>query len=297
VDPVDDALRRLREPSFGHVGHLVVVRDGATVAHRLGARPLDEPADVFSVTKSVLATVTLLAVRGGVVSLDATLGELLGGRVPPPRRDATVRHLLSMTGGAHCGGLEDIDQVMEQPGSWVDTLLAVPGRYPPGEVFCYDNGASHLLAAALHAAAGDVAELAAAEVFGPLGITAWRWPRDPDGVPWGFGGLCLSALDLARLGEAWRTDALGLGRLLAHATTAQSAGGPPENRPYGWLFWTLEVAGLPAYMAAGWAGQYVLVVPDRALTVVVTGDPERLRPGSGSGLDVARALADALARE
>jgi CubicO group peptidase (beta-lactamase class C family) len=124
ADPIGAALRRLREPGFAHVGHLVVVRDGDAVA----ARALDEPADVFSVTKSVLATVTLLAVRDGLVSLDATLGELLGKRVPLGRRDATVRHLLSMTGGAHCGGLEDIDRVMEQPGSWVDALLAVPGR-------------------------------------------------------------------------------------------------------------------------------------------------------------------------
>ncbi|GLX99469.1 serine hydrolase domain-containing protein [Herbidospora sp. NBRC 101105] len=298
ADPISAALRRLREPGFAHVGHLVVVRDGDTVAARaFGVRGLDEPADVFSVTKSVLATVTLLAVRDGRVSLDATLGELLGKRVPLARRDATVRHLLSMTGGAHCGGLEDIDRVMEQPGSWVDALLAVPGRYPPGEVFCYDNGAAHLLAAALQAATGDIAELAAATVFDPLGVAAWRWPRDPEGVPWGFGGLCLSPLDLARLGEAWRTNALGLGPLLAQATTAQSAGGPPENVPYGWLFWVCRTAGRFAYMAAGWAGQYVLVVPEEALTIVVTGEPEGLRPGSGSGLTVARDLAAALVAE
>ncbi|MFC4061459.1 serine hydrolase domain-containing protein [Planomonospora corallina] len=163
ADHVGAAPRRLREPRLAHVGHLVVVRDGETVAaHAFGVRGLDEPADVFSVTKSVLATVTLLAVRDGRVSLDATLGELLGERVPSARRDATVRHLLSMTGGAHCGGLEDIDRVMGRPGSWVDALLAVPGRYPPGEVFSYDNGSAHLLSAALQAATGDVAELAAA---------------------------------------------------------------------------------------------------------------------------------------
>ncbi|GAT69508.1 putative beta-lactamase [Planomonospora sphaerica] len=118
-----------------------------------------------------------------------------------------------MTGGAHCGGLEDIDRVMEQPGSWIDALLAVPGRYP------------------------------------------------------------------------------------LRATTGRSAGGPPEGLPYGWLFWVCRVAGRPAYMAAGWAGQYVLVVPEETLTIVVTGDPEGLRPGSGSGLAVARDLAAALVAE
>ncbi|NAS25906.1 hypothetical protein GT755_30035 [Herbidospora sp. NEAU-GS84] len=50
-------------------------------------------------------------------------------------------------------------------------------------------------------------------------------------------------------------------------------------------------------MAAGWAGQYVLVVPEEALTIVVTGEPEGLHPGSGSGLTVARDLAAALVAE
>jgi CubicO group peptidase (beta-lactamase class C family) len=297
ADPIGEALKRLDEPRFQHVGHLVVAQDGEILAARaFGARPLDGPADVFSVTKSVLSTLVLLAVRDGLVSLDATLGELLGGhRVPKARRDARVRHLLAMTGGAYCGGLEDIDRVMEQPGNWVDTLLAVPNQHPPGEVFCYDNGATHLLAAALQAAAGDIGELAAATVFHPLKITGWRWPRDPEGIPWGFGGLYLSPLDLVRLGEAWRTDALGLGSLLEEATTGHSAGGPPECTPYGWLFWTGDVAGRAAYMAAGWAGQHVLVVPGAALTVVVTGEPALLGPASGSALAVARDLAAALA--
>ncbi|MBG0823136.1 serine hydrolase [Planomonospora sp. ID91781] len=101
ADHIGTALRRLREPRFAHVGHLVVVRGGDTVAaHAFGGRGLDEPADVFSVTKSVLATVTLLAVRDGRVSLDATLGGLLGERVPLARRGATVRHAVHDRRGA-----------------------------------------------------------------------------------------------------------------------------------------------------------------------------------------------------
>jgi hypothetical protein len=60
-------------------------------------------------------------------------------------------------------------------------------------------------------------------------------------VPWGFAGLALSALALARLGEAWRTDELGLGELLAGATTARSPGGAPEHRTYGRMSWVDRV--------------------------------------------------------
>lgn len=293
VKPVERAVARLTEPEFSHVEQLMVV-DGGTVvaAHALGDRQVDQPAEVFSVTKSVLATAVLLAVVDGRVTLDTTLGELLGTRVPPARGSARVRDLLAMTGGAHCGGLGDIDRVMTLPGGWVDALLAEPQLHPTGSVFCYDNGAAHLLAAGVQAAVGDLVEFAAGRLFGPAGIPVFTWPRDPDGVPWGFAGLQLSAVDLARLGEAWRTDVWSLEALLAEATTAHTSGGDPEWRPYGWLFWIDEILGRQAFLAAGWAGQYVLVVPPAGLTLVITGSPERLTSEyGGGGLEVIRALA------
>jgi CubicO group peptidase (beta-lactamase class C family) len=173
-----------------HVTNLVVLAHGSLVAaHALRDRRVDAPAEVFSVTKSVLGTVTLLAVQEGRLTLDTTLGELLGERVPVERRVARVRDLLSMTGGARCGGLEDIDRVMELPGGWVDALLAEPQEHPPGKVFRYDNGATHLLSAGLREVVGDLVEYAAGRVFAEAGIEAFEWPADPDGVRWGMGGF------------------------------------------------------------------------------------------------------------
>lgn len=291
MDPIARGLARLAEHE--HVTNLVVFGHGSLLAaHALRDRRPDQPAEVFSVTKSVLCTVTLLAVREGRVTLDTTLGELLGERVPVERRVARVRDLLAMTGGAHCGGLEDIDRVMELPGGWVDALLAEPQEHQPGQVFRYDNGAVHLLSAGLRARVGDLADYAGKRVFAPAGIEAFEWPVDPDGVPWGMGGIRLSAMDLAALGEAWRTDVWGLGPLLAEATSGHTGGGDPEWLPYGWLFWVDEVLGRQAFLAAGWAGQYVLVVPDAELTLVITGEPERMAGSyGGQGLPVIRELA------
>jgi hypothetical protein len=38
-------------------------------------------------------------------------------------------------------------------------------------------------------------------------------------------------------------------------------------------------AGVPTFLAAGWAGQCVLVAPVAGLTVVTTGCPDRWREG------------------
>ena len=298
TDPVAAALATLRQDPYAHTAGFVVVRHGRTLAaHGLG-RPLDRPADVYSVTKSVLSTVAALAVRDGELDLDDTLGGLLGDRVRPDRAAATVRHLLEMTGGAHADDpILDIDEVQASPAGWVDRLLARPQGTPPGTVFSYDNGSAHELSAAVAARIGPVHDYAARRLFGPLGIGRWHWPRDPEGVAWGYGGLELSALSLARLGEAWRTDELGLGPLLTAATTARSPGGPPEDRPYGRLFWVDEVAGRPAFFAGGYAGQHVLVVPGLGLTLVTTGEESRLLPDWRwrPGLEVTRELAARLA--
>jgi len=297
--PVAPALARLAtEPEYRHTAGFVVVRNGETIAaHGLG-RPIDEPADVFSVTKSVLSTVVALAARDGELGLDETLGKLLGDRVRPDRARATVRHVLEMTGGAHADDpILDIDEIQASPAGWVDQLLARPQERPPGAAFSYDNGSAHELSAALAARLGPVDDYAARRIFRPLGIDRWHWPRDPEGVAWGYGGLELSALALARLGEAWRTDELDLGVLLIEATTRRTAGGPPENRPYGRMFWIDEVAGLPAFFAGGYAGQHVLVVPSAGLTLVTTGDESRLLPDwrRRPGLEVTRELAAQLA--
>jgi CubicO group peptidase (beta-lactamase class C family) len=293
TDPVA-ALAKLREDPYVHTAAFVVVRAGETIAaHALG-RPLDQPADIYSMTKSVLSTVAAIAVRDGDLDLDASLGELLGARVRPDRAAATVRHLLEMTGGAHAEDpIADMDAIRELPSGWVDSLLSRPAGTPPGSTFCYDNGSAHELAAAMTAALGDVAGHADRQLFRPLGIDRWHWPRDPEGVPWGDGGLELSALAMARLGEAWRTDELALGPLLTEATTARSPGGPPEHRPYGRLFWIDEVAGLPAFFAGGYAGQHTLVVPAAGLTPVTTGEESRLLPDWRwrPGIEVTRELA------
>jgi CubicO group peptidase (beta-lactamase class C family) len=99
--------------------------------------------------------------------------------------------------------------------------------------------------------------------------------RDPDGIPFGYGHLSISAEDLAQVGELWLRGGRWEGRqlvapdYLAELARPHSGGGPPEHLPYGLLTW-LDGSTL---MAGGWAGQHLLAVPAAAAVVVVTGDP------------------------
>ncbi|MEV3973444.1 serine hydrolase domain-containing protein [Streptomyces sp. NPDC050698] len=288
-DAVAEADARIRrEPELAHTEHLVVEHGGrAVAAYAYGRRAVDEPGDIFSVTRSVLSTLVGCAVSDGRLELDATAGELLAPMVPEGARRTTVRHLLTMTGGTDPSGDWDIDAVMRLSAGWTRTLLTAPRLAPPGTRFRYDNGASHVLAACLARVLDeDLEEYAGRRLFGPLGIARAHWPRDPDGLPYGFGHLRLSALDLVALGRLWSTGGIAAdGRRLfdaayaAEATRPHTAGGPPESAGYGYLWWVTEMAGHTAFFAGGYAGQHVVVVPDLGLVTVTTGAEAALRPG------------------
>jgi CubicO group peptidase (beta-lactamase class C family) len=261
---VDREIRT--RPEFAHTSHLRVDVGGEVVFDRHYRGPA--VADVFSVTKSVLAAVAGIAVRDGLLpDLDLPVGDVLD--LPLPGQ--TVRHLLTMTRGCETEGPYEIDEVCALPGGWLQRIAAAPALEPPGTRFRYDNGAAHLLAAVLDRLLPvGLAEYAERELFGPLGITAWRWRRDPDGVPTGHAHLELDAAGLAALGRLWLSGTLLDPAFARDMLTAHTPGGPPEERPYGYLVWVDDAGPL----AGGWAGQHVHAVPAAGAVVVTTGDPE-----------------------
>ena len=257
------------DPRYAHTSHLRVLRHGVPVFDEHYRGPA--VADVFSVTKTVVATVAGIAARRGLLpGLDEPLHLVLPELGDTPARGQTWRHLLTMTRGAAVDGPWDIDAVTALPGGQVARVASAPALEPPGRTFRYDNGAAHLLSAGLARVLGQsVAGYAATELFAPLGITGATWLADPDGVSYGYAHLRLSAEALGRLGEFWRTGGQPLldPAFAAAMTTAQSAGGPPEDLPYGFGIWT----GPDLLLAGGWAGQHVVVLA--GAVVVTTGDP------------------------
>jgi CubicO group peptidase (beta-lactamase class C family) len=275
---VDAILRSRLE--FRHVSHFLVAVDGQVVydAHYRGPAV----ADVFSITKSVVSSLVGVAVREGlVVDLDCPVETVL-----PVLRDTnsagqSLRHLLTMTRGSATAGPYDIDEVMALPGGWVDRIASAPRVDTPGTRFCYDNGGAHLAGAALQRMIGmSLSDYAGRRLFEPLGITEWDWPEDPDGFGYGFAHLRLSAGALAALGSLWLHGGFWDGEPLLDPQfvramlSCQNGGGPPENRPYGYLMWIDDIGPF----AGGWAGQHVTTVTAANAVIVTTGDP-RFDPG------------------
>jgi CubicO group peptidase (beta-lactamase class C family) len=266
-----------------HTADLVVVQSGELV-HDARLLP-GELRDCHSVTKSVLAVLTGIAIDEGRLSLD----DPVDGDDPD---DATVRHVLTMTRGV-AAGLDDVDDVMAMLHGWGDALRDVKRSWPPGARFRYDNGAAHLLAIRLTEAFGDdLLAVARRHLFDLLGIGEVRWRTDPEGYRVGTGHLEIAATDLARLGRLVHEGGHGLvdPTWVTDMTTAWTKGGPPEGCGYGYLTWVTR----DGWFMGGWAGQHVSAFPDLDLLVVTTGDPSRLHPEWRPARDHVTEMVDAV---
>jgi len=216
--------------------------------------------------------------------VDQPVAPLLGQLVPAgadPRVAAiTVADLLTMqaglerTSGANYGG-------WVQSSNWVADALARPFVAEPGAGMLYSTGSYHLLAVALARAAGrDLLALARAWLGQPLDIAIPPWTRDPQGHYLGGNNMALAPLALARFAETWRRDGRFEGTRVVSAGWVDAAWTPRTRSPwsgdaYGYGWFLTRLAGERAAYARGYGGQMVYVVPDRALSVVVTSDPTR----------------------
>jgi CubicO group peptidase (beta-lactamase class C family) len=277
---LDTALGEV--PARRHIQSLIVARGGQIQIERyFRDRGPGDLTNIHSVTKSVLATLTGIAIGDGYIALDTTLSDVLSDHPfdDDRKRAITVEHLLTMTSGLDAATPHDIDEIADRGESWVDGPLAAPLTSEPGATFEYNNGAAHALGVVLSRAIEmPLRRFAETRLFEPLAIETYRWPEDPGGNPLGYGHLELRPRDLVQLGHlyldsgrhgqvelvpSWYVDA---------AVAPHNDGGPPEGVSYGYLWWVTQDAGYRAFFAGGFGGQYVTVVPDLELVVVTTGD-------------------------
>ena len=277
---------------------IIVARDGRVLAERsLDGRSLDTPVNIKSASKSVLSALTGIAIGRRALSPETRVLPLLAGRTPadpdPRLRNLTVDHLLSMRAGLRSTSGANYGRWAASP-DWVRAALSLPMEDAPGGRMIYSTGTSHILSAALARATGrSTLELARDWLGGPLGISVPAWSRDRQGTYFGGNDMALSPRALLRFGELYRNDGVHAGRRIlpeGWVRTSWMRRGVSSwtGASYGYGWWIGEARGHPVYYAWGYGGQMVYVVPDLALTVVMTSDADR--PRDGAHVDALHAL-------
>jgi CubicO group peptidase (beta-lactamase class C family) len=164
---------------------------------------------------------------------------------------------------------------MRSQDDWVQYVLDLPMVAEPGTSFEYCNGASYLLSAIVQESTGMTAlEYAQENLFGPLGITDLAWPSSPQGISIGWGELWMKPQDLAKIGYLYLQDGRWAGRQVVPsdwvvASTAKRTDATLQGG-YGYQWW-IDDSGR-YYMALGYAGQFVFVLPELDMVVVFVSD-------------------------
>lgn len=261
---------------------LVVVRHGYVVGENYyGGARAGTTFEMRSVTKSVTSALVGAAMQQGLVdSTGHRLYDLLPGYFvagdDPRKRDITLRHMLSMEAGW------SPNSAVPSVAPYVAALIGRPLSAAPGIQWEYDDGTYHTLAGAVDRAVGkDLYGFATRRLFAPLGMSVppRSWATDDQGIPFGSGGLLLTARDMAKLGYLYLHDGAWDGqRLLAagwvdstFVARAVGAGDSPVSYGYGW--WGFAEGGHTFHYALGFGGQFVAIAPDLDLVVVVTANP------------------------
>ena len=293
---LDKAVAQAR--SLERLNSLIVARDGKIAfAESFHGRGLDTPVNIKSVSKSVIAALVGIAIDRGLLDgpdqaidllFDPQVSNAADGRIT----GITIGNLLSMQAGLERTSGRNYGRWV-QSDNWVDHVLSRPFVDVPGGGMLYSTGNSHLLSAILTRVSGRSTLALAREWLGdPLGIDIPAWDRDPQGIYLGGNNMAMTPRALLRFGELFRRGGEYVGRRILPESWVEASWAPRtrsvfsgDGYGYGWFLRNVGGGHTAAY-ARGFGGQYVIVIPTLAITVVVTSDTDtRLRvDGYGDSL-------------
>jgi CubicO group peptidase (beta-lactamase class C family) len=241
--------------------------------------------DVRSNTKSIMATLIGIAIdKGYIRSEDDTIGTYLrpfDGGIDSVKANIKIRDLLSMSSGISGNELanpSEYDSWFNSPNQ-VDYTLSTSMAAQPGKVFNYISGVAHLTSAILtHATGMSTFQFAKQYLFQPLGIADHYWQTDKQGIYNGAAGLNLTPHDMIKIGELYLNKGVYNGvRIVSEGwvdkvssfkiTTNNVLSFCPS---YGYFWWMGNIHGHNYFLANGWGGQFIVVVPDIRLVVTTT---------------------------
>jgi len=269
-----DELPRLRSLLVQWKGELVAEEyyRGATRATR---------ANIKSASKSVLSALVGIAIaQGRIRDVHQTIGELLPAEtraLDSLKRSITVGDLLSMRAGLQSTSFGNYGAWVNSR-NWVRYALARPMVAEPGGPMIYSTGSSHLLSAILTRTTGmSTYRFAERNLARPLGIPLRPWLADPQGIYFGGNEMRLTPRSMLRLGELYLHRGRAGARDVVPSWWVDSSFVPRTSsrfnrHQYGYGWWSRRSHGVDIRFAWGYGGQYIFIVPELELVVVMTSD-------------------------
>lgn len=285
---------------------LLIVRHGAIVLEEyFNDWRADQIHTLQSVSKSFTSALVGIAIARGEFKgvrekvLDF-FPEMKGiANLDERKSDMRLEDVLTMRTGTdyHENGTDSPhEQLNRLLKGWDKFYLDRPMIQPPGAGFRYDSGGVILISSMLKNRTGMHAlDYAKRHLFKPLGIEKMYWAQNFEGQTHCGGGLAVTARDTAKFGLLYlHNGRWGKEQIVPEAWVRESfrmhvdLAGPGQPRGgYGYLWWigAPDPRGkgeMDVPYARGRLGQYIFVIPEHDMVVVVMADaktsPEMAKP-------------------
>jgi CubicO group peptidase (beta-lactamase class C family) len=298
---------------------LVVTKDGALVGEWYwDGFDAETEREVFSVTKSITATLVGIAQDRGLLDIDDRASDYIDEWKGTPSEGVTIRNLVSNDSGRYHDFDTDYVQMAGRAPDKTAFSIGLSQQVEPGTTWVYNNAAIQTLDAVLEEATGmPTGEFASEALFEPLGMGT-TINTDAAGNTLTFMGAQASCRDLARFGLLHLRDGSWGEEQVVSSEWVDEATRPSQeiNPAYGFLWWLNRAgdvgvgtgddaregsiagsADSSSYAALGLFNQVVGVFPSSGLVVTRLG-ADKGEDGSSFGLgEVAAGLRAALGEE
>jgi CubicO group peptidase (beta-lactamase class C family) len=297
LEPIGELLARVEDGTYPNVHGVVIARNGVLLLEEYFPGYTAEGVYVrferetlhrcYSVTKSVNGALIGIAIDEGLINdVEQPISSYLpeyGDIFEDPDKDLLRLHdLLTMSAGLQWdeltypyGDPRNSHYGLRQSSDPVRYTLEQPVVAEPGALFAYNSGLSLTLGKMLENAAGQRPDrYAEGRLFASLGITDYSWDLWTGGTTLNTGGgLSLRPRDMAKFGQLYLNGGRWGGvQIVSEAWVSESVRSHTQYLWYGYQWWRARFeTDIQAYMGIGWGGQYVFVIPDLDLVVVLNG--------------------------
>lgn len=248
----------------------------------------EQTHNIHSCTKSIVSLLMGAALNdAGIPDVHQAAGNFFPGMdlgIPMERNDLTLHHVLTMTAGLR----SDEGYLGYEQKKLAEFILRLPSESAPGELFRYNSECPYLLGSIIYANTGKQPDDFAKEtLFGPLGISDYTWEEDK-GIPRCHSDLHMRPIDMAKIGllvlndGRWKTQQI-IPKEWIRASALPHAE-ESEFFSYGYQWWLRSSQNKSwwkedAYqngpehemlIALGFGGQYIFIIKDLSLVIVVT---------------------------
>lgn len=245
------------------------------------------PHDLRSASKSISSAMIGIAIDDGILeSVDQKLYEFIPATYQYTKDSLkttiTIKDLLTMSSGLDVNGIAEEGNYQES-NNWLKTVLEAPLVNEPGTYTDYGSANPFLLGIVLNERLEKPLETYMKQkLFEPLGITNYiNQTDDNEATPYFGGGLHLTPRDMLKFGQLYLNKGMWNGqRIISEEWVNDSfkkltrLEDVKEKNEYGYFWWhnTYIINGkkIESIEARGAGGQYIFVIPELEVVVVIT---------------------------